>query len=176
MTADIIITLVLSLLGIGLVLVEIFLLPGVTIAGIVGGLFGFGSVWYAYEHLGSTGGTITLSLSLAVFCGLFVWLVRSKAINKIGLETNIDAKVDTDVDKICVGEEGVTISRLNPIGKIKVGGISMEGKSISGFIDEGVEIVVVKIDHNQVLVKEVVGTGAESAEDVEKDIETETRN
>ena len=153
MTADIIITIVLLSLSILLMLVEIFLLPGITVAGIIGGLFSAGGIWYAYAHLGVVGGTVALSVSAVLFCFLFIWLIRSKAINKIGLETNIESKVDTDIDKININDEGKSISRLNPIGKIKINDITLEGKAIDGFIDEGEAIIVVKKDNNLALVR-----------------------
>ena len=153
MTADIIITVVLSSLGILLVLAEVFLLPGFTITGILGALFGGGSVYYAYAYLGPVGGTITLILTLFIFSALFIWVVKSKAINKIGLTTNSDSKVDTDVDLINEGDEGVALSRLNPIGKVKINNITIEGKSLTDWVDEGQQVVVVKKSSNQVVVK-----------------------
>lgn len=153
MTTDIIITCVLSLLSILLILAEIFLLPGITVAGIVGAIFGAGSVFFAYSHLGATGGTITLIFTVITFVILFVWLVKSKAINKIGLNTEIDSKVTNDIDKVEVGDVAISISRLNPIGKVQVNGVTVEGKSLGEFIDEGKEVVIYKKYSNQVLVK-----------------------
>ncbi len=154
MTADIIITVVLALLSILLMLAEVFLLPGITFAGIAGGIFSIGSVFYAYTYLGNIGGTITLIMSIATFGFLFIWLVRSKAINKIGLTAEIDSKVDNDLDKVNEGDTGTTLSRLSPMGKIRVNGVVVEGKSLGGFIDEGKPVVIYKKYTNQVLVKE----------------------
>ncbi len=153
MTTDIIITIVLSLLSILLILTEIFLLPGVTIAGIAGALFSAGSILYAYTHLGSIGGHITLIVSISVFGFLFIQLIRSKAINKIGLKAEIDSKVENDIDRVNEGDEGITLSRLSPIGKIKVNGVVVEGKSLGEFIDDGQTIIIYKKYPNQVLVK-----------------------
>ena len=153
MTTDIIVTIVLSSLSILLILAEIFLLPGLTITGIIGGLFSVGSIYYAFTYLGTAGGIITSVVSVVLFTIIFIWLIKSKAINKIGLETNSDSKVDSDIDTVNENDEGITLSRLNPIGKVKINGITIEGKSWSGFIDEGQEIVVVRKTSNQVVVK-----------------------
>lgn len=153
MTNNIIITAVLSLLSILLMLAEIFLLPGITIAGIAGALFGIGSIFYAYTYIGMVGGTITLIVTAVSFVVLFIWLVRSKAINKIGLNTEIGSKVVTDIDKVEEGDAAITLSRLSPIGKIQVNGVTVEGKSLGEFIDEGEEVIIYKKYANQVLVK-----------------------
>ncbi len=157
MTLNITIVIVLAVIGIIFMLIEIFLLPGISIAGITGGALIVGAVVYAYMFLGSTAGTIALISSLAVLAISFIWLVKSRSLQKIGLKTNIEDSVDnSDLLKINVGDKGVSISRLNPIGKIMVNNTIIEGKSIDGsFIDEDIEIEVVKIETYNALVKEV---------------------
>ncbi len=157
MTLNITIVIVLAVLGIIFMLIEIFLLPGISIAGITGGALIVGAVVYAYMFLGSTAGTIALISSLALLAISFIWLVKSRSLQKIGLKTNIEDSVDnSDLLKINVGDKGVSISRLNPIGKIMVNNTIIEGKSIDGsFIDEDIEIEVVKIETYNALVKEV---------------------
>jgi membrane-bound ClpP family serine protease len=151
---DIAIVIILCLLGIVLILLEIFLIPGITFAAIAGGLFYAGSIWYAYSHLGPFGGTITLILSILVFGIIFVWLIKSKALETIALKTDIQSTVATeDSLNIKEGDTGNTISRLNPIGKVRVNGITMEAKSLSEFIDEETEIIVTKVSPTQLIVK-----------------------
>jgi len=152
---DIIIVVVLLAVGIILILTEIFLLPGITFAAVGGALFSIGGVIYAYTALGTTAGNITLVISLILFGIVFIWLIRSKALNKIALTTDIKSTVaDNDLpDTIKEGEEGITVSRLNPIGKVRVNDRIMEAKSINGFIDENVEVVILKVYPTQLIVK-----------------------
>ena len=63
MVLDIFIISMLSVLGIILLIAEVFIIPGFGIAGISGALFFGGSVWYAYEQIGTTAGNITLLIS-----------------------------------------------------------------------------------------------------------------
>jgi membrane-bound ClpP family serine protease len=155
MTADIIIVSVLSLLSILMILMEIFLLPGITIAGVAGAIFSIGSIWYAYSHLGAAGGHVTVVVSVLLLGFLFVWLIRSRAMDRISLKTDIDAKVDTsNMDQLEAGDEGVSVSRLNPIGKARINNVFVEAKAETGFLDEGVKIVVLKKLTNQVIVRE----------------------
>ena len=155
MTLDLIIVAAVILLGILLMLVEFFLLPGISIAGIAGALFLVGGIVYAYHFLGNEGGNITLASSAVALGGTFYWLLKSKTLRKISLETNIESKVDnSNLQKMAVGDSGVALSRLNPIGKVMVNDMEVEGKSIDGaFIDEETEIEIVRIDSYHVLVR-----------------------
>ena len=87
--------------------------------------------------------------------GTFYWLIKSKALRRISLETNIDSKVDnTNLQKMAVGDTGIALSRLNPMGKVLVNDIEAEGKSVDGeFIEEETEIEIVRIETYHVLVK-----------------------
>ena len=152
---EILIVIILCLLGLILVLVEIFLIPGITLLAVVGAGFMVGGVYYAFSYIGAGAGSLTLALSVLSVGAAFIYLVKSKTLDKtIALTTDIDSSVASDdYRKIATGDEGLTISRLNPIGKVKVGGIVFEAKSLDEFIDEDMEIVVLKVTPTQLTVK-----------------------
>ncbi|MDR1683738.1 MAG: NfeD family protein [Candidatus Symbiothrix sp.] len=151
---DLLIVIVLCLIGILLILAEIFLIPGVTISIVAGIAASIGGVYYAFTHLGATAGIITLLIMLTVIIASCVYLVKSKTLDSIGLKTDINSTVAGDDElKIAVGDEGIAVSRLNPIGKVQVNGIVIEGKSANDFIDERSEIVVTAVSRNQLIVK-----------------------
>jgi membrane-bound ClpP family serine protease len=151
---DVVIVIVLLLVGIILILSEIFLLPGITFAAIGGALFGIGGIAYAYAKLGPTGGTITLICSLIVFGAAFIWLIKSKTLDRIALKTDIKSTVADKklMDTIKEGDMGITISRLNPMGKVKVNNMTVEAKTLGDFVDDGVEVVVLKVSPTQITV------------------------
>lgn len=155
MTLHVTVVIAVIVLGILFMLIEIFLLPGISIAGIAGAVFLIGGIFYAYTFLGSTAGNITLATSAIAMGASFVWLVKSKHLRKISLDTNIEDKVDNShLQKISVGDTGIAISRLNPIGNVLVNDVTVEGKSIDGeFIEEDSEVVIVKVETYNVLVK-----------------------
>lgn len=154
-TISIIIVAVVILLGILFLLAEFFLLPGISIAGIAGGIFMLGGVIYAYLYLGNMGGNITVAVSALAFGISFVWLLKSKSLQKIALNAEITGSVDnSSLKKIHPGDEGITISRLNPIGKVMVNDEVVEGKTADGeLIDEDTHIEVVLIDSYNIIVK-----------------------
>ncbi len=154
MTFEILIVVALILLGILFMLAEIFLLPGISIAGIAGAIFLIGGIVYSYLFIGSTAGNITLAASAIAMGASFFLLLKSKSLRRISLETNIESKVDnSDLGKISVGDTGIALSRLNPTGKVMVNELIVEGKSYNGeFIDEDEKIEVIRIDTYQIQV------------------------
>lgn len=152
---DIIIVIILCLLGLFLILVEIFLIPGITITAVAGLAFTVGGIYYAFSRMGTGAGLLTLLVSLVCIGIAFIYLVKSKTLDKtIGLKTDIDSTVASDdYLKVSPGDNGITISRLNPIGKVKVNGITFEAKSQNEFIDEDSDIVVLKVTPMQLIVK-----------------------
>lgn len=155
MALGIIIIISLILLGVALIMAEIFLLPGISIAGFAGGIFMVGSIVYAFYYMNSTTGYITIVANIIICSFAFLYLIKSNALDRIALKTDIESKVDqSDLLQLKEGQKGTTLSRLNPIGKGIFGDIAIEVKSFSGeFIDTEQAIVIVKIDGNNVLVR-----------------------
>lgn len=153
MGLDIAIIVILMGLAILLILLEIFLLPGITLAGIGGFLFAAGGILYAY-HLDTWIGNMTLLVSILLFALLFVWLLRSRSFNRVALKTDVDSKLTSSRDLgIEPGDEGITLSRLAPIGKARINEVTVEAKSQEELIDENTPVVVVRVDSNNVIVR-----------------------
>ena len=156
MGLDILIIVFVMIAAIALLLAEIFLLPGITIAGIAGALFAIGGVVYAYT-IGTTVGNITLSSSIVIFGGIFLWLLRSNSFHRVSLKTNIESTVESPRNMdLNVGDEGITLSRLAPIGKARFHHITIEAKSTGEFIDENTPVVIVRIDGYNVIVEKFI--------------------
>lgn len=156
MTIEIIVIIFLTLLGVGLLAAEVFLLPGITIAGIAGGLMLIGSIAYAFYYIGETAGYITIATNIIISVAAFLFIIKSNTLNHIALKTDINATIDhTEIQQIHEGQIGIALSRLNPIGKAEFDGqYIVEAKSITGeFIDEGENVQIVKIDKSSVLVQ-----------------------
>lgn len=155
MILDIIIICFLILVAILLLLLEIFLLPGITIASVGGFIFAIGGVVYAYS-VSEAVGHITLVSSIIAFGGSFFWLLRSKSFNRVALKTNVDSTLVSSRDLgIEPGDEGITLSRLAPIGKALIKDITVEAKSTGDFINEETPIRVVRVDGYNVIVEEI---------------------
>lgn len=156
MILDIVIIIFLILVAIVLLLLEIFLLPGITIASVGGFIFAIGGVIYAYT-VGETVGHITLVSSVLAFGAAFFWLLRSKSFNRVALKTDVDSRLVSSRELgIEPGDEGITLSRLAPIGKALIKNITVEAKSTGDFIDEETPVVVVRVDGYNVVVEQKI--------------------
>ena len=92
-----ILTIILILFGVGLLLAEMFLLPGFGIAGIFGLASLVAAVVIAYVKLTvlwAWAGHVTLA-ACVVLCGIAIWVfVKSRAMDKMALDTKIEGGVD----------------------------------------------------------------------------------
>lgn len=88
------IVVLLLIFGVLLMTAELFLLPGFGAAGVAGILSLAGSVAMAYLYLSPMAGHITLCLSLVLSVVAAIVFFRSRAIEKMGLDTEIDGKVE----------------------------------------------------------------------------------
>ncbi len=145
----------LIVLGIVFVLLELFFLPGVSVASIVGLASFAGSVVLAYQHYGAVGGSIALAVVL-LLCSLSIWLFfRSKALDKMALNAEIDSKVSEGI-KVKAGDKGRCLSRLAPMGKVLIEGETYEAKTEGEMIDEDSDIEVVSADAFQIIVRQII--------------------
>ena len=97
---NIFLVVLLVLAGVALLLAEMFLLPGFGIAGVSG--FGclVGAVVVAYWKLGLMAGYITLG-ACVVLSALAIWgFLRSRALDKMALDTQIDGHVELEDNKL----------------------------------------------------------------------------
>jgi membrane protein implicated in regulation of membrane protease activity len=156
---DIFIIIIFMAVAIFLLILEIFLLPGITIAGIGGALFAIGGIIYAYQKVGAVAGHITLAGSLVLFFGFFFWLLRARSFQRVALKTNVDSTLTSTRDLgLKPGDQGITLSRLAPIGKARFEQTIVEAKSQEDFIDEQTPVVIVRIEGYNVIVEPILNS------------------
>lgn len=144
----------LIVLGIFFMIVEVFLIPGISIAGIGGVACMTGGIVLAYMQLGTQGGTWTLIISLIVLGIMLYLFMRSKMLDKMALKSEISSKTEPFRGlNVSVGDTGITLSRLAPIGKVLINGKAIEGRSENTMIDENTPVVVVEVGTYNVLVR-----------------------
>lgn len=145
---------ILILLGMLLIGVELFLLPGVSIAGI-GALIVCGFAAYkSFVIYGTTGGLITIGIILILSIIVLIFGLRAKTWRRLTLKENIDSSSQSSPENdLKIGDKGTTLTRLAPIGKIMVNGNTYEAKSVDVYIDPRKEIEVVGFENFSVVVK-----------------------
>lgn len=151
MTWTIIITLI--LVGILLVLLEIFIIPGF-VSGALGLISIIIGVYQAYKIYGATSGHITLSIAVLLVVLMLVLLFRSGTWRRVSLSEAIDGKANiVDEDKVKEGDIGTTVTRLNPVGKAIFDNNIFEVHSLLGIIKVKTEVLVTKIEGYKIYVK-----------------------
>lgn len=164
--------LILFLLGLTLLIVEIFVIPGFGITGLSGIVcialslilsqqdFIFPK-WQWQWDLFNKNIIITIVsiLSSAILIFILMSLFpRIPIFNRLILITETpskdEKKTTENIDKNLIGLDGITVTKLRPVGKIKVNNSIYIGKSQGKFIDKDVEIKILKYDSNSFIVKE----------------------
>lgn len=161
---------ILFVVGILLMLVEIFVIPGFGVAGISGIVFIIGGLTMAllnntnfnFEHVSSLEAgraSLTVLVGLGVGFALMVWLsnrIGHKGLfRKVALVTDLEEAVSTPVLTSLVGKEGTAATVLRPSGKVLIDGDIYDGVSVQDFIEKGTPITVVRFENAQVYVQAI---------------------
>lgn len=149
------IILILIVVGLVLLILELLVVPGTTVVGIIGFILMTVGVWQSYAEYGVFYGSIILFLILIISIAGFYYSLRSKTWNKAMLKSSIGSKVNTEANKLKVGDIGLTSSVINPMGKAIFNNDFYEVSSYGDFIETDQEIKIVGIEGNKILVSQV---------------------
>lgn len=154
---DIVITILLVLLATVLLAVEIVLIPGFGVTGVLGVVSMLASVFYAFFFVGNVAGWVTIIATCIISVSLILWALYGKSLDRLALNKKINSTVKDDASKFAVGDKGVTKTRLALIGEAYINGNVVEVKSETGFIGEGEDVEIIRIAGGDIYVKRVNG-------------------
>lgn len=142
------------IIGLIFLALEILVIPGVGVAGIIGFILIAVGVWQTYAGHGMLAGHLVLASTFGLTILTLVLSLRGKTWRRLALSTSIDSKVNLiDEDLVKPGDAGKSVSRLAPMGKALINGEFYEVSTNGDFIDQQTDIIVLKIDHNKIIVK-----------------------
>ena len=148
---------VLILIGLIFIILEILVIPGVAVFGILGVILILIGIWQSYDTYGATVGHLVLGASVLLSITTLIFSLRSKTWKRMMLKSKIEGKTNIiDNKQIKVGDSGKTTSTLKPSGKAIINGDYYEVHTQSEFIDPETEITVTKIDFNKIYVKQKI--------------------
>ncbi len=146
----------LILFGLGLLIIEILFVPGTTIVGIFGFVFEVGGVYLAYDYFGATTGNTILVATFLVSIAIIVVTFKAGLWQKLSLKEENTGKVNEGaLDQLAVGDEGITISSLKPIGKALFNDKEFEVRTDGEFLYNNVKIVIKSIKENKIIVEPI---------------------
>ncbi len=151
----------LLVLGFVLILLEIFVIPGINILGVVGVVTVFGGVTYAYLTLGFWPAAGIAGLGLVGTIGLIGTVVHTRAWSRLVLRsaTSRDqgyASSDPGLEAL-VGQQGEALCDLRPSGRARIQAHTVDVVSEGGYVQRGTRVEVLRVEGSRVVVQAVSG-------------------
>jgi membrane-bound serine protease (ClpP class) len=147
----------LFLLGLVLLILEFFVIPGFGIAGVTGMLLILSALFLSFGVTNWRTAMNTLALSAAaVAIGtllIFRFLPDSGVFRRLTLEAPADPPASPAEQELAPGQIGTVISDLHPVGKAEIAGEIYEVSSDIGYIDKGVSIRIHSIQGRLIVVR-----------------------
>ena len=144
----------LFLLAVILILVELFLVPGVGVSGVLSILSLGGAILLTYNNYPPIVGHLVTFVSLLLVVLITCFGLKNGTWKKVSLqETMLSTVNDNQFDGVVIGDSAITISRLAPMGKVMVNNRQFEAKSIDQYVDAHTEVVVVEFGDSYLIVK-----------------------
>lgn len=144
----------LLLLGLALIIIEIVFVPGTTIVGVIGIIFAGAGVLITFNQHGREVGWYMLLGSSAVTAVALYLGFRSNAWSRFANNSVISSKVNEGlIATLQLGDEGVALSTLKPIGNAQFKNGQFEVKTLGDYVDVGTKVKIVHLDGNQIIVK-----------------------
>ncbi len=161
-------TVILFLVGMILLMVEIFIIPGFGVAGALGLIGILASIGMAFGSVLSALTSLSIALAAAVLFIAVFWkrFTRSGAWRKLVLATREDKELGYRGPKVytdLVGKRGVTLTPLRPSGTVIIEGDRYDVVSDGGFLASDVSIIVTKIEGTRVVVRELTSEENENS-------------
>ena len=144
---------IILLIALLLIFLEIFVLPGINVAGILGLLLMIAGIYLAYRQIGTPTAHYVLAATLIMGTLILIFGLRSSTWRKVSLDTAIEGKaIDNVAENVKVGDRGTALTRLGPIGTVQINGMTFEAKS-ANIIDAKTAVEVTEIVGNEIIVK-----------------------
>lgn len=152
--------LVVFFVGLLLLALELFLIPGFGLVGLLGAGCVLGSFFWAFgwENIEISLRVITLSLLMAivimVVLAVYV-LPKTRLFSKVSLDAEINAAEGYQshrADDSLIGQEGVTLTPLRPAGVIRIGDKRLDAISEGDFLEANENVKVISCNGFQLVV------------------------
>lgn len=144
--------------GLLFLVAELVLLPGVSIGAVLTLVCYGSSVYLAFRDFGPVTGTVVILVILVLSVIATVVSLRAKTWQRFSLKQEIRSSSLMPVipaEELQVGDRGVTLSRLSPMGKVEIGGRTYEAKSQGAYVDQQRDVEVVGFENFSVIVKTI---------------------
>jgi len=155
---------VLFLVGLLLILLEVFVVPGFGVTGIGGIVSIFVSLYYLFPTPQIAVNIIATTLLTTVVLTFIIgkYFGSSNMWSKISLRTSQTSDIGYTAyhgDEDLIGQKGTAVTPLRPAGIIDLDGKRIDVVSEGGFIDKGETVIIIDVKGSKVIVKPFIKRG-----------------
>jgi membrane-bound ClpP family serine protease len=144
----------LLLIGIVLIVIELILIPGTTLVGLLGFIVTVAGIVFCYRQYGNDVGLYVLISAAALMLATLFFSFRFQAWSRFSLKSAIKSKVNEGMlNHLHIGDSGIAISALRPFGKAQINDQQYEVRSTGPYVNHGAKIKVINISLNQITVE-----------------------
>ena len=153
------------ILGVVLLLIELFVIPGFGIAGIAGIVLMLGSVFFVFRNaykletaVFTLSSAIILTFALAI--ALFYLLPRTRTWNHLVLSAAMDSgsgfhSAPREDFQVYVGKTGVALTPLRPAGTVRVDDTRLDVVTAGDFIVRDTPVKIINVEGSKIFVEAI---------------------
>jgi membrane-bound serine protease (ClpP class) len=152
-------TLILFIVGLGLILLELFIAGG--IAGAIGFVSIISSFFFAAENVVDMGISLLVAISVTILVSILLMRVFGKKLSLfrriiLSDSTNTESGYVSTINRTeLVGLEGYALTVLRPSGTILIENERIDAVSEGAYIDKGSKVKVVKVEGARIVVRDI---------------------
>ncbi len=162
--------LLLFAIGIILLAFEVFIIPGFGIAGVSGIALIFVSLYLSLvgslpspEDFINATYTNGLELIFTIITGY--WIIKAfprtsffRKLTLAAVESSQEGYTSSKTMSDMVGEKGVALNNLRPVGKAEINGRRLDVVTEGGYIEKDASVIVTEVDGSRIVVREIENT------------------
>ena len=155
----------LFLLGIALISLEVFVIPGFGVAGILGIIMVLGSVFFVFDGAYNLRTAVLwLSISVILTSALVIlaafYLPETRMFQRLALSTVMDTQMGYHASspedfQAYLGQSGIALTPLRPSGTARIGDKRVDVVTVGDFIPSNSTVKVVEVEGPKVFVEAV---------------------
>ena len=145
----------LMIAGLGLIAIEVFVIPGFGVIGLLGIGAAVGSAYLAYAELSPAFAALAVAGGVVGAGVTFAVLAKTKFGKSMVLETQTLGTAANPELALLVDREGTTMTPLRPSGVVEIDERPVDVVSDGEFVDKGTRVRVVKVEGSRVVVEPI---------------------
>lgn len=147
---------ILIVFGIILIVLEILIIPGF-IVGIIGGIFIISGLLWTASVFGNQAAIITGVISLLLLI-VTIWTAFKTGVwRKFSLQNKLEGRVnEIDASTIKIGDNGVAVSGLRPMGTVRINGIKFQASTEGRIVPPNYPVTIIRIEGDRLIVEPII--------------------